>query len=59
VSNDIKPPKGYRLLKEGEQVLRGDIYCRGNGHPWEQCLGSIGYIWKEKYYLSTARKVTK
>ena len=38
----VQPPAGFRLLKEGERIRKGDIYCRGHVHSWKEARNWSG-----------------
>lgn len=48
-------PDGFRLLDPGERIRKGDIYCRGAGHSWHECL-MIGGKWSADGFWPIARR---
>jgi hypothetical protein len=48
-------PDGFRLLKRGERIRKGDIYCRGAGHSWHESR-MCGRKWNPEGYWPMARR---
>lgn len=51
----MTPPPGYRLLKLGEVIRSGDIYCRGGASSWHE-TNHTGGRWNPDGYWVMARK---
>jgi hypothetical protein len=51
----IVVPDGFRLLRMGERIRKGDIYCRGAGHSWHESR-MYGRKWSPDGYWPMARR---
>jgi hypothetical protein len=53
-------PDGFRLLKRGERIRKGDIYmyCRGSGQSWHQSR-LYGKTWNPEENWPMARRCNR
>jgi hypothetical protein len=48
-------PDGFRPLRRGERIRKGDIYCRGAGHSWHESR-LYGETWSPEENWPMARR---
>lgn len=60
----VNAPNGYRLLREGEEIKKTDIYYADiekishyNIDAWRECKIGVGKKYSKKSFLPVARRV--